>query len=258
MRGFDPDYLPALVRPSPNFGERAADSKGGARSPDMVILHYTGMPTAKGALDWLCTEESRVSSHYFIDEVGLITQLVPEKARAWHAGQSGWKGEADINSASIGIEIANPGHDGGNPPFPEQQIDAVIRLCRDVVARHAIRPERVLAHSDVAPMRKRDPGEWFPWERLFREGVGHWVEPLPIGGGRFFQHGDCGQPVEALQAMLQLYGYDCVSNGNYDAATAANVSAFQRHFRPARVDGIADISTIGTLHRLISALPSMA
>ncbi|MDF1609587.1 N-acetylmuramoyl-L-alanine amidase [Hoeflea sp. YIM 152468] len=253
MSAFEPDFAAARVCPSPNHGDRKQ-----GRSPDMLILHYTGMPTAQAALDWLCTEESHVSSHYFIDEAGVITQLVPEARRAWHAGQSTWKGETDINSASIGIEIANPGHGAGSPPFPDVQIKSVIALCRDIIARNAIAAERVLGHSDIAPMRKQDPGEVFPWNRLHAEGIGHWVEPLPVGGGRFFQEGDVGQPVEALQTMLALYGYDVDVDGSFSTQMTATISAFQRHFRPERVDGIADASTIGTLHKLLSALPTVA
>ena len=253
MSDFKPDFAQANVCPSPNHAER----KNG-RTPDMLILHYTGMPTAQAALEWLCTEESQVSSHYFVDEDGRVTQLVPESARAWHAGQSHWRGETDINSASIGVEIANPGHAGGSPPFHDAQIEAVIALCRDIVDRHAIPAERVLAHSDIAPMRKQDPGEGFPWERLHAAGIGHWSEPLPVGGGRFFQEGDVGQPVEALQTMLALYGYDVTVDGFYSVETTAAISAFQRHFRPARVDGIADASTIGTLHKLLSDLRTVA
>ncbi|MBC7282833.1 N-acetylmuramoyl-L-alanine amidase [Hoeflea sp.] len=253
MSDFQPDFAAAGVCPSPNHGERRD-----GRRPDMLILHYTGMPSAEAALEWLCAEESQVSSHYFIDEEGRISQLVPESQRAWHAGQGCWKGETDINSASIGIEIANPGHAAESPPFPDTQIEAVIRLCRDIVDRHAIPAERVLAHSDIAPMRKQDPGECFPWDRLHREGVGHWVEPLPVGGGRFFQEGDTGQPVEALQSMLALYGYGVRVDGSYDAETRSVIRAFQRHFRPARVDGVADSSTIGTLHKLLSALATVA
>ncbi|OCW58599.1 N-acetylmuramoyl-L-alanine amidase [Hoeflea olei] len=248
--GFSPDFAGASVRPSPNHGERRE-----GRKPDMLILHYTGMPSGEAALDWLCAEESQVSSHYFVHEDGRIVQMVPESRRAWHAGQSEWKGETDLNSASIGIEIANPGHAAGSPPFHEAQIEAVIGLCRDIVARHALLPERVLAHSDIAPMRKQDPGEAFPWERLHRAGIGHWVAPLPVGGGRFFQEGDAGQPVEALQTMLALYGYGVRVDGSYDAQTTAVIAAFQRHFRPERIDGIADASTIGTLHRLLTDLP---
>ena len=250
MSGFEPDYRQADVVASPNFGERS-----GGRAPDMIILHYTGMPVAQGALDWLTQAQSEVSCHYFVFEDGRIVQLVPETARAWHAGKSCWKGETDINSASIGIEIANPGHPGGLPDFPVAQIAAVTTLCRDVIARRGIVPERVLAHSDVAPIRKIDPGEKFPWMDLAASGIGHWVEPSPVGGGRFFQQGDSGPPVEALQAMLALYGYDVPVSSEYCARTHGVVEAFQRHFRQERVDGIADVSTIETLHRLLKALP---
>jgi len=253
MSDFQPDIDGAATRASPNHGPRRNE-----RNPDMLVLHYTGMATAQAALDWLCTEESQVSCHYFVDEAGLVTQLVPEAARAWHAGQGIWKGETDINSASIGIEIANPGHEAGSPDFPEAQIAAVIGLCADIIDRHGIAAERVVAHSDIAPLRKQDPGEKFPWQHLHRAGIGHWVEPLPVGGGRFFQQGDAGQPVEALQTMLALYGYGLQVDGRFNEETAAAVRAFQRHFRPARVDGIADASTIGTLHKLLSELPTVA
>lgn len=250
MTSFKADYSGATVMPSPNHGERA-----GGRKPDMIILHYTGMPTAEGALSWLRRPESQVSSHYFVHEDGTVLQLVPEEYRAWHAGKSIWHGETDINSLSIGIEIANAGHPGGLPDFSEKQIDAVIELCRDCGQRWSVAPERVLAHSDVAPGRKVDPGEKFPWDLLHRGGVGHWVEPTSIIGGRFFQRGDCGQPIEALQSMLSLYGYGTEITGEFSEKTEGDVAAFQRHFRQTRVDGVADFSTIDTLHRLIAALP---
>ncbi|AJD41833.1 N-acetylmuramoyl-L-alanine amidase [Rhizobium sp. SEMIA 4085] len=250
MTSFEADYRKACVQPSPNHGERAD-----GRKPDMIILHYTGMPTPGSALDWLCREESQVSCHYFVHENGDVVQLVAEARRAWHAGKGSWHGEGDINSRSIGIEIVNAGHPGGLPDFPEEQIAAVIELCRDCGKRWSIAPERVLAHSDVAPIRKVDPGEKFPWAKLHHAGVGHWVEPAPITGGRFFQRGDCGQPVEALQSMLSLYGYATEITGEFSEKTAGDVEAFQRHFRQERVDGIADFSTIDTLHRLLSALP---
>jgi len=253
MTPFNCDYGPARCVPSPNHGERAR-----GRSPDMIILHYTGMETAAGALDWLCRDESQVSCHYFVHEDGRIDQLVSENRRAWHAGRSIWKGETDINSASIGIEIANAGHPGGLPDFPDAQIEAVIELCRDCGNRWSIVPERVLAHSDVAPIRKVDPGEKFPWKRLHEHGIGHWVEPAAVGGGRFFQRGDEGQPVQALQSMLSLYGYGTEITGVFCEKTEGDVAAFQRHFRPVQVDGIADMSTIDTLHRLLSALPSFS
>jgi N-acetylmuramoyl-L-alanine amidase len=250
MNSFPADFAGASVQPSPNHGERE-----GGRKPDMILLHYTGMGTAEGALDWLCRAESQVSSHYFVFEDGRVIQLVPEERRAWHAGKSLWRGEADINSASIGIEIANAGHPGGLPDFPGAQVEAVIELCRDCGQRWAIAPERVLGHSDVAPVRKVDPGEKFPWARLAAAGVGHWVEPAPITGGRFFQKGDVGQPIEALQSMLSLYGYGTEITGEFSSKLEGDVQAFQRHFRPERVDGIADFSTIDTLHRLLSSLP---
>ncbi len=250
MSAFTADYAKASVLASPNHGERVDGQK-----PDMLILHYTGMPTAEGALEWLCREESQVSSHYFVHENGDVVQLVPEARRAWHAGKSVWHGNTDINSASIGIEIANAGHPGGLPRYPQMQVDAVIELCRDCGERWSIAPERVLAHSDVAPRRKLDPGENFPWDLLHERGVGHWVSPAPITGGRFFQRGDQGQPVEALQSMLSLYGYGTEISGEFSDKMAGEVEAFQRHFRPERVDGIADFSTIDTLHRLLAALP---
>ena len=242
----------ARVIPSPNHGERRGD-----RRPDMLILHYTGMPNEAQALQWLCNPVSEVSAHYFVFENGHVAQLVPEARRAWHAGKSFWAGELDINSCSIGVEIANPGHDGGLPPFGEAQIGSVIRLCRDIVVRWSIPADRVLAHSDVAPGRKQDPGERFPWERLHQAGLGHWVRPAPIRDGRFFARGEQGQPIEALQAMLALFGYDVPITGTFDADTEAVVAAFQRHFRPERVDGIADASTITTLRDLIAARPSV-
>ncbi|QGG90939.1 N-acetylmuramoyl-L-alanine amidase [Agrobacterium sp. MA01] len=250
MSSFTGDFKRAEVCPSPNHGERV-----GVDRPDILLLHYTGMPSAEGAQAWLCAPESQVSSHYLVHEDGRVVQMVPEERRAWHAGKSIWGGETDINSRSIGIEIANAGHPGGLPDFPEKQIESVIELCLECVKRHGIAPERVLAHSDVAPIRKVDPGENFPWDRLHRAGVGHWVEPGPIGGGRFFQRGDRGQPVEALQSMLSLYGYGLEITGEFCAQTEGVVAAFQRHFRQAKVDGVADSSTIETLHRLLTSLP---
>ena len=247
------DFPGATVLPSPNHGARLLSGK-----PDMILLHYTGMPTEDGALDWLAREESQVSAHYFVRENGEIIQMVAEDRRAWHAGKSAWDGETDINSASIGIEISNGGHPAGLPDFPAVQIAAVIELCRNCGERWAIKPERVLAHSDVAPIRKVDPGEKFPWDVLHAAGVGHHVEPAPLSGGRFFQRGDRGEPVEALQSMLAVYGYALEITGEYCERTEGVVAAFQRHFRPARVDGIACSSTIETLHRLIVSLPRFA
>ncbi|MBB3772505.1 N-acetylmuramoyl-L-alanine amidase [Angulomicrobium tetraedrale] len=243
--------LVAQVLPSPNHGERV-----GVGAPDILLLHYTGMESTEQAVEWLRAPERQVSAHYVVFEDGRIAQLVPEARRAWHAGASFWAGARDINSRSIGIEIANPGHDFGYPPFPAIQIEAVTALAKDILSRHPIPPDRVLAHSDVAPTRKADPGEKFPWEALHRFGVGHLVEETPPSDGRFFMRGEHGQPIEALQAMLALYGYDVPVSGTYCAQTEAVVRAFQRHFRRARVDGIADVSTLQTLYRLSAARPA--
>jgi N-acetylmuramoyl-L-alanine amidase len=234
---------------SPNYGDRR-----GYRAPNCLILHYTGMPTGEAALKALTDPASEVSAHYLVWEDGSIDQLVAERDRAWHAGRGSWKGETDLNSASIGIEIVNPGHDGGSPPFPDRQIEATIALVRDIAARWGIAPERTLAHSDVAPARKRDPGEVFPWNSLWRSGVGHWTEPAPLSGPPFFAAEEEGPPVRALQAMLALYGYGAEITGIYDRQTRQVVTAFQRHFRPERVDGEADASTLATLKALIDGL----
>lgn len=234
--------------PSPNFNTRQ-------HALDMLVLHYTGMADDQAAIDWLCNPASQVSCHYFVFPDGTIHQLVAEACRAWHAGVACWQGAEDLNSASIGIEIANPGHEHGYVAFPERQIASLITLCQGITNRHKIVPHRVLAHSDIAPERKEDPGELFPWHRLAEKGIGHYVLPEPVSDGRFFQEGDTGQPVLALQSMLALYGYNCPESGDFDAQTRMAVTAFQRHFRQDRVDGVADYSTINTLHRLLKSLP---
>jgi N-acetylmuramoyl-L-alanine amidase len=221
------------VHPSPNHGERK-------KSPtDVIVLHYTGMPTGEEAVALLCAPDSHVSCHYVIWEDGRVWQLVPESRRAWHAGSSFWAGETDLNSRSIGIELIHPGHAGGAPPYPQAQIDATIALARDISRRLHIPPERILAHSDIAPARKQDPGEFFPWERLHEAGLGHWTAPAPIRPGPTCDQGAVGPPVAALQALLAAYGYAVAPNGAYDEATLDAVAAFQRHFRPEKVDGIA-------------------
>jgi N-acetylmuramoyl-L-alanine amidase len=240
--------LVAEVRASPNHGERKA---GGA--PDIIVLHYTGMADAEAALAKLCKPESQVSAHYFVHEDGRIIQCVPEARRAWHAGKSGWAGETDINSRSIGIEIVNPGHQFGYPDFPPRQIAAVTALCRGIVARRGIRPDRVLAHSDVAPSRKQDPGEKFPWPLLARSGVGLWVEPIPIvADSHKLALGKTGEEVRLFQSKLADYGYPVELNGNYDEAMRDVVAAFQRHFRPELIDGVTDESTRETLRHLLA------
>jgi N-acetylmuramoyl-L-alanine amidase len=247
---FAPDWALARVTPSPNHDARAS----GLRA-DILLLHYTGMASTDVAIGRLRDPTSKVSSHYVVDESGTVLQLVPEARRAWHAGLSSWEGVSDINSRSIGIEIGNPGHSYGYPDFPECEIAAVIALCRDIVARHRIKPHLVLAHSDVAPQRKLDPGEKFPWERLHRAGVGAWVEPAPLEAGTALGPGDAGTNVTDLQTALRRYGYGIEVSGEYDELTEAVVTAFQRHFRPALVDGRADRSTIATLRALLDHRP---
>lgn len=241
----------ADVVPSPNYDERV----GGA--PDMILLHYTGMQSGEAALKRLCDPESKVSAHYLVFEDGRIVQCVPEERRAWHAGVSSWAGETDVNSRSIGIEVVNPGHEFGYRDFPLRQTAAVISLCRAILTRRGpIPPERVLAHSDVAPSRKQDPGERFPWQLLYDSGIGHWVRPAPLNvEGQTLRIGEQGEAVARLQRMLASYGYGMEPTGRFDDDTRDVVTAFQRHFRQARVDGIADTSTLRTLRALTETLP---
>ncbi len=251
-KAFKPDTrLVSRVAPALNAEAR----RNGVR-PVFLIMHYTGMSSAEKAIDWLARAESKVSCHYVVDERGAITQLVPEKLRAWHAGVSYWQGETDINSHSIGIEIQNPGHSDGYPDFPAAQIKAVIALSRDIIRRHKLSPQNILAHSDVAIGRKIDPGEKFPWARLAREGVGHWVRPSPIRDGTDdFVISARGEMVSAAQRLLAEFGYNIVDSGELDAETSKVIRAFQLHFRPRRVDGRLDRSTLSTLQRLVAARP---
>jgi N-acetylmuramoyl-L-alanine amidase len=190
-------------------------------------------------------------------EDGRIVQCVPEARRAWHAGASSWLAINDINSHSIGIEIVNPGHEHGYRDFPPVQVQAVIALCADILSRRAIRADRVLAHSDVAPLRKQDPGEKFPWRELHRAGIGHWVEPAPIEApGSALRRGNSGSCVEKLQQALRSYGYALSESSHYGPETESVVRAFQRHFRPGGIDGIADASTQKTLDRLLKTRPA--
>jgi len=244
--------LVGALHPSPNIEPRR-----GVGQPDMLLLHYTGLKSCAKAIDWLSRPESKVSCHYVVDEAGLITQMVAEDQRAWHAGVASWAGETDINSASVGIEIHNCGHELGYPEFPEAQLVALEALCADIIGRHRIRPERVLAHSDVAPTRKKDPGEKFPWERLAKKGIGHWVQPEPVNRADPGIARDAAGPlVSDVQTLLAKYGYGITPTGGFDPLTEFVVTAFQRHFRPERVDGRIDQSTITTLERLAAALPA--
>jgi N-acetylmuramoyl-L-alanine amidase len=254
MKTFTPDSsIASDVIPSANNGERA---KG--RQPDMIVLHYTGMPDVEGAIAQLCTAGTEVSAHYIVLEDGRIVQCVPEAKRAWHAGVSHWAGEDDINSCSIGIEIINRGHDWGYPDYPRRQIAAVIALCRGIMLRRKVPSHRVLGHSDVAPSRKKDPGEKFPWHSLANSGVGHWVQPAPIVRGETLKLGSISDDVASMQTAFARYGYSIPTHGKYDGPTMEVVTAFQRHFRPERVDGVADHSTMSTLHALLASLPEEA
>jgi N-acetylmuramoyl-L-alanine amidase len=210
-----------VERASPNFDERPADT-----SIDMLVLHYTGMESAEAALARLTDPAARVSAHWLIDEDGTVVRLVPETMRAWHAGASFWRGETDINARSIGVELVNPGHEFGYRAFPEPQMAALLELASDIVARHPIPRRNVVGHSDVAPRRKMDPGELFDWRRLARAGIGLWPG----------ESGECVIEENAVRLMLSTIGYE-------NEELFATLKAFQRHFRPARVDGRLDRET---------------
>jgi N-acetylmuramoyl-L-alanine amidase len=212
-------------RPSPNH-----DDRGGA-AIDMLVLHYTGMKTAEEALTRLCDPAAKVSAHYTIDEDGTVYALVPEARRAWHAGVASWAGASDINARSIGIELVNPGHEFGYRDFAEGQIASLITLCHSILMRHPIPSARVLGHSDVAPARKEDPGELFPWQRLAKSGIGLW--PGAVAG-------DLGADA------LTRYGYDP------NAPQDKTITAFQRHFRPKKLDGRWDSECAGLLAWLLT------
>ena len=232
-----------LSRPSPNFDER--------RLPvDMVVLHYTGMTS--GALERLRDPAAKVSAHYLIEEDGTTYALVPEARRAWHAGVANWQGESDINSCSIGIELANPGHDHGYRAFPRAQMAALVTLLRAVVKRHDISTARVLGHSDVAPARKQDPGERFDWAALAAAGFGLWPDQPAAGDWPALAPGAHGDAVAELQDRLAALGYALAVDGTYGPETTAVVTAFQRHWRPSQVDGTADAETQSRLVGLLS------
>jgi N-acetylmuramoyl-L-alanine amidase len=215
----------------------------------MIVLHYTGMRTGAAALERLTDPAAKVSAHYMAEEDGRVLALVPEDRRAWHAGVSFWAGERDINGLSIGVEIVNPGHEFGYRPFPAPQVAALIALLDDIRGRWRIPDGRILAHADVAPDRKTDPGELFPWARLAAAGHGLWVEPEPepSPGLRMGAEGDA---VLRLQKFLAGLGYEQPAHGRFDALTAARVTAFQRHWLQTRFDGVADGATLARLAAL--------
>ena len=244
--------LRVVQRPSPNFNERV-----GVDGPDILLMHYTGMQSCEAAVQRLTDPAARVSSHYTIDEDGTVYVHVDESLRAWHAGVSHWRGETDINSRSIGIEIVNPGHEFGYRAFPDVQIDAVMELSKGILSRHRIPPRNVIAHSDIAPGRKEDPGELFPWKRLAGVGIGIWVEAQAVMG-ESLSPGDRGDAVRALQVDLAAYGYGIDPTGDYEARTRDVVIAFQRHFRPVKFDGVADAQTQDVLRRLLATVSTVA
>jgi N-acetylmuramoyl-L-alanine amidase len=231
-----------LDRPSPNHGPRP-----GLGCVDMLILHYTGMQSAAAALDRLCAPEAEVSAHYLVDEDGMVWRLVPEERRAWHAGRSAWGACRDVNSASVGIELVNPGHEFGYRPFPEAQMAALEALCRGILARHPIPARHVLGHSDVAAQRKTDPGELFDWPRLARAGIGLWPD---------FAADSAPPPADiaATQTLLAAIGYEVPRDGALDEATRRVLAAFQRHYRPACCDGEPDAETRRRIVVLAAAL----
>ena len=222
--------------PSPTHNERRGTPV------DMLVLHYTGMLSAGAALQRLCDPAVEVSAHYTVVEDGTVHAHVPEDRRAWQAGPSHWRGRDDVNSRSVGIEIVNTGHEWGLAPFPPAQVAAVIAVGRGILARHGIAPAMVVAHSDIAPLRKEDPGELFAWPQLARAGVGLWPDPAAPA-----------EPLEDAGAALEEIGYGVAAYGLVPC-----VRAFQRRFRPARIDGVVDGGTarrISQLLRLVRCSP---
>jgi N-acetylmuramoyl-L-alanine amidase len=273
--------LNIIQHPSPNFDERK-------RPIRFVVLHYTGMQSADGALRVLSdplpqrnaylneirpnplmvdgrpadtvavpAPMNRVSSHYLVYEDGRVFQLVDEAKRAWHAGRGSWDGETDLNSCSVGIEIANGGHDFGLPEFPEVQIQAVMTLVRQIMDRHGLDRHHIIGHSDLAPSRKPDPGEKFPWKRFAQEGLSIWPPAGPEDGNQtvvFSTLGTMDARISAMQGELAEIGYGVEQNGTYDAALQDIIRAFQRRFRQIKADGIIDIETLSLISRVAALL----
>jgi N-acetylmuramoyl-L-alanine amidase len=270
-----------IQHPSPNFDERT-------RPIRFIVLHYTGMQSAEGALRVLSdpmpqreaylneipanplmvdgrpadrvlvpAPMSKVSSHYLAYEDGRIFQLVDESKRAWHAGRGSWDGETDMNSCTIGIEIANGGDDFGLPDYPDVQIQAVMTLVRSIMERHGLDRHHVIGHSDLAPSRKPDPGEKFPWKRLAEAGLSIWPKPGPEDGDQRVvvdTLGTLDARVYALQSSLSDIGYGLEQNGTYDATLKDVIRAFQRRFRQSKADGIIDVETAALVERVADIL----
>lgn len=235
---------------SPNHDQRTL-------TVDMLLLHYTGMQTGQAALDRLCDPQWKVSSHYLVEEDGRVFQLVDEARRARHAGVSFWRGETDNNSRSVGIEIVNPGHEWGYRAFPEAQISAVIELSQAILSRHDIPAGHVVGHSDVAPDRKTDPGELFPWGLLAENGIGI-APPVIHEGGRLLISADGESEVAVrAQSLLSQIGYDVPSTGLWDPHSITNMTAFQRHFYPQRLDGLVDEGGLQALEMVARAVATV-
>ena len=224
--------LDIIDHPSPNCDDRPE-----GMPIDMLVLHYTGMPTGEEALARLTNIEHEVSAHYLIEEDGRVFQLVPEAQRAWHAGVSYWRGHKSLNARSIGIELVDPGHDFGYRPFPKLQMMALETLALDILARHSIPPRNVVGHSDIAPTRKNDPGELFDWRSLAAKGIGMWPERAANG------------PYNVMDA-LETVGYETL-----DYARA--LAAFQRHFRPVEIQGVSDPDTLCWLQGTVELVEKM-
>ncbi len=237
---------PAVIEaPSPNWNERPAGA-----AIDTVVLHYTGMQSGAAALERLCDPLAEVSAHYLIEEDGRLYRLVDEEKRAWHAGVSAWQGRSNINHYSIGIEIVNPGHEFGYRPFPSRQIDTLIALLSGIKKRHTIRADRFVGHSDIAPSRKQDPGELFPWEQLATAGFGLWSNRSGASLKPLAKKEDCGDHVAILNKQLGIIGYTTGQVQSFDATTEWAVRAFQRHWRAESVTGIFDEGTAARLEDL--------
>ncbi|MEP4052346.1 MAG: N-acetylmuramoyl-L-alanine amidase [Litorimonas sp.] len=241
---------------SPNFNARKLPIS-------ILVLHYTGMESGALARDRLCDPSAEVSAHWLVHEDGAIESLVAEEHRAWHAGVGSWNGIIDVNSASIGIEIVNGGHnvpqiDGSLPPYPDAQILAVIKLAKDIVGRHNIKPQNVVGHSDIAPDRKEDPGEHFPWAGLAAAGIGLWPGELPEDNRIVFEAGDRDRGLSIIQRGLADLGYGASVTGCLDEQTQAIIRAIQRRYRPARIDGVIDMSVMEILKRLSEMMRSPA
>ena len=226
-----------------------------------VVLHYTGMESGEAARERLCDPDAKVSAHYLVWEDGRIDTLVPEERRAWHAGRGQWQGVTDLNSASVGIEIVNGGHDhpgpdGGLPDFPSAQIDAVATLVGGLLDRHGLSPASVIGHSDLAPDRKQDPGERFPWRELARRGLSVWPDTPESDTTILAGPDDGGRNVALAQRALAQIGYAQEVTGRLDARTRLTLAAFQRRFRAERVDGLLDVQTLARLVALLGALVS--